>query len=102
MTRRISDSILERADTNGDGAALRFDGRTRSYAELAGDVESCASGLLEAGLAAGGRVGVDLEKRFETVAGLFGAAAAGGAFVPLNPLLKPRRQAGTTRERTTD
>ncbi|MHA1568802.1 MAG: acyl-CoA ligase (AMP-forming), exosortase A system-associated [Alphaproteobacteria bacterium] len=91
MTRRISDSILERANTHGDDAALRFDGRTRRYADLAGDVERCARGLLELGLAGGDRVGIYLEKRFETVVGLFGAAAAGGAFVPLNPLLKPRQ-----------
>src|SRR6185295_12997800 len=29
-----------------------------------------------------------LNKRFETVASCFGAARAGGAFVPVNPLLK--------------
>jgi acyl-CoA synthetase (AMP-forming)/AMP-acid ligase II len=28
-------------------------------------------------------------KRFETVVAAFGAAAAGGVFVPVNPLLKP-------------
>ncbi len=32
-----------------------------------------------------------LEKRFETLSALFGAAAAGGVFVPVNPLLKPEQ-----------
>ena len=32
-----------------------------------------------------------LEKRFEAVVASFGAAAAGGVFVPLNPLLKPEQ-----------
>jgi acyl-CoA ligase (AMP-forming) (exosortase A-associated) len=34
-----------------------------------------------------------MEKRFETVVALFGAAAAGCVFVPLNPILKPRQVA---------
>ena len=34
------------------------------------------------------RVAVYLDKRFETVIACFGAAAAGGVFVPVNPLLK--------------
>ena len=37
------------------------------------------------------RVGIYLDKRFETVVACFGAAAAGGVFVPLNPLLKPEQ-----------
>jgi acyl-CoA synthetase (AMP-forming)/AMP-acid ligase II len=36
----------------------------------------------------GERVAIYLEKRFETVIASFGAPAAGGVFVPLNPLLK--------------
>ncbi|MDB5794810.1 MAG: acyl--CoA ligase, partial [Noviherbaspirillum sp.] len=48
---------------------------------------------LETGLGRGERVAVYLEKRIETVAGLFGAAAAGGVFVPVNPLLKPEQVA---------
>jgi acyl-CoA ligase (AMP-forming) (exosortase A-associated) len=47
-----------------------------------------ASGLLSLGLQRGERVAIYLEKRFETVIASFGAPAAGGAFVPLNPLLK--------------
>ena len=40
------------------------------------------------GLQRGERVAIYLEKRFETVIASFGAPAAGGVFVPLNPLLK--------------
>jgi acyl-CoA synthetase (AMP-forming)/AMP-acid ligase II len=40
------------------------------------------------GLARSERVAVYLDKRFETVIACFGAAAAGGVFVPVNPLLK--------------
>ena len=34
-----------------------------------------------------------MEKNVENVAAMFGAAAAGGAFVPVNPLLKPEQVA---------
>jgi acyl-CoA ligase (AMP-forming) (exosortase A-associated) len=37
------------------------------------------------------RIAVYLEKRIDTVTALFGAAAAGGVFVPVNPLLKPEQ-----------
>ena len=41
------------------------------------------------GLERAERVAVYMPKQLETVVGLFGAAAAGGAFVPVNPVLKP-------------
>ena len=68
--------------------ALTYTGKTLSYGELAGDIEALAGGLVHLGLGHGERVGIYLEKRFEFVVAAFGAAAAGGVFVPLNPLLK--------------
>jgi acyl-CoA ligase (AMP-forming) (exosortase A-associated) len=59
-----------------------------SYAELADATRRFASGLIRLGLGRGERVGIYLEKRPETVVASFGAPAAGGVFVPLNPLLK--------------
>ena len=44
-----------------------------------------------AGIGRGERVAVYLEKRVENVAAMFGAAAAGAVFVPVNPLLKPEQ-----------
>ena len=49
--------------------------------------------MLALGLQRGERVGIYLEKRFETVIASFGAPAAGAAFVPLNPLLKAEQVA---------
>ena len=37
--------------------------------------------------------GIFLDKRIETVATIFGASAAGGVFVPINPLLRSRQVA---------
>ena len=62
-----------------------------SYAELARRVLQFSNGLGALGLARAERVGIYLDKRIETVVSAFGAAAAGCAFVPLNPLLKPQQ-----------
>lgn len=77
------------AERDPDAAALTSGADTLGYAALDGQVRAFASGLIALGLPRAGRVGVYLEKRFEMVVSCFGAAAAGGAFVPLNPLLKP-------------
>ena len=65
-----------------DGAA------TLDYTQLSGLVARFSSGVRALGLARMDRVGIYLEKRFETVVASFGATAAGGVFVPINPLLK--------------
>jgi acyl-CoA ligase (AMP-forming) (exosortase A-associated) len=62
--------------------------RSWSYAELETAIRSAARGFLERGLARHDRVAVYLPKTLETVAAMFGASAAGGAFVPVNPVLK--------------
>jgi acyl-CoA ligase (AMP-forming) (exosortase A-associated) len=71
--------------------ALTHGDQHLSYSELGQMVVNHCSGLVAAGVKRGERVAVFLEKRFELVAWCFGAAAAGAAFVPLNPLLKPEQ-----------
>ena len=77
------------AERNPGAPALTYGKHTLSYGELQGEVVRLASGLLSLGLQRGERVAIYLEKRFETVIASFGTPAAGGVFVPLNPLLKP-------------
>ena len=72
-----------------DAVALRAGGISLDYQGLAGAIDAFAGGLVRLGLTRRGRVAVWLDKRFETVIACFGAAAAGGAFVPVNPVLKP-------------
>ena len=78
-----------------DPAALALTSGTSSvsYSQLDVAVNQFASGLIALGLARGERVAIYLEKRFETVIASFGAPAAGGVFVPVNPLLKPEQVA---------
>lgn len=84
----IHQFVFDCARATPDEEALVDNGRRLSYAELARRLEQMASALLSAGLARGERVAVFLDKRIETVVALFGTSAAGGAFVPVNPLLK--------------
>ncbi len=74
-----------------DAAALTAGSQTWSYAQLDAAVRGFAAGLMALGLERTERVGIWLDKRFETVAASFGAPAAGGVMVPMNPLLKPEQ-----------
>ena len=78
--------------------ALTKGAASMTYEALNHDVQRFADGVISLGLQRFERVGIYLEKRFETVVASFGAAAAGGAFVPLNPLLKPEQVAYILRD----
>ena len=88
MADLIHELLLQSARRTPDAPALYYQSNSLDYGELAGAVERCAVALLANGLTKSARVGVYLEKRLETVIAIFGAAAAGGVFVPINPLLK--------------
>ncbi len=84
--------LLSSAALRSPAATALVCGPSRqTYAELATAVQSCASGLVGLGLARADRVGIWLDKRAETVIASFAAPAAGGVFVPMNPLLKPEQ-----------
>lgn len=72
-----------------DAPALSCGAAGASYGELSEQVLHFGGALSRLGLRPGGRVAVYLEKRIETVVACFGASAAGGVFVPVNPIAKP-------------
>lgn len=76
------------ADRAPDAPALSAQGTTLAYAELAGRIERFARGVAALGLGRSERLAVYLDKRIDFVVSVFGTAAAGGVFVPVNPLLK--------------
>jgi acyl-CoA ligase (AMP-forming) (exosortase A-associated) len=93
MSDLVHDFIFDAARRTPHAEAL-VAGRARlDYAALAQAVDAAAGQLLGTGLARAERVAVYLDKRVETVTALFGAAAAGAVFVPVNPLLKPEQVA---------
>ncbi len=87
----LHELIAATASRAPGSSALTFGASTLSYGGLSQAVRGFASGVLNLGLQRAERVGIYLEKRFETVIASFGASAAGGVFVPINPLLKPEQ-----------
>lgn len=90
MRIRLHDLLAEAAGRSGDAPALTFRDETRTYSELWRDVRAAGAGL---GVARGERVAVYLDKRIETVTAIFATSAAGGVFVPVNPVLRARQVA---------
>ena len=93
MPDLIHQFISHRARTTPGASALQFKDESITYSDLQRQVSSAASALIALGIAAGERVAVYLPKQPEAIYGMFGAAAAGACFVPVNPLLKPRQVA---------
>ena len=80
--------ITVSAERDPQAPALSSQGTTLDYATLATDVERFAGAVAAVGLARSERLAIYLDKRVEFVVSVFGTAAAGGVFVPVNPLLK--------------
>jgi acyl-CoA synthetase (AMP-forming)/AMP-acid ligase II len=91
MTDLVHDLVFSSATRAPQAQALAYQDKRLNYAALASAVEASANVLLDLRIRRGDRVAVYLEKRFETVLSMFGTAAAGGAFVPVNPLFKPEQ-----------
>lgn len=84
----LHDLISRSAERLSANPALTSGKSTLNYGQLQEATTRFSNGLLALGLQRGERVAIYLDKRFETVIASFGAPAAGGVFVPLNPLLK--------------
>src|SRR5690606_23108705 len=93
MRALLPDLVSTMAQQRPDAPALTHRDETLTYAQLWRLVDLTAAGLHREGVRRGDRVAVFLDKRVETVCAIFGAAAAGAVFVPVNPLLKPRQVA---------
>lgn len=93
MTDLLHELILSSAERDASRPALKDGTREVTYGELATAVAAVARGLQDAGLERHGRVAVFLPKSAGNVLAMFGTAAAGGIFVPVNPLLKPAQVA---------
>jgi acyl-CoA ligase (AMP-forming) (exosortase A-associated) len=93
MSYLLHHLLADAAQRAPNDEALVYGARRLDYGSLAGAVERCADALLRAGLERQARLAVYLEKNVENVVAMFGAAAAGGVFVPVNPLLKPEQVA---------
>ena len=84
----LPDLVSNSARSTPSETALTSEKSSLTYSGLDTAVRQFGSGLMALGLQRADRVAIYLEKRLETVVASFGAPAAGGVFVPINPLLK--------------
>lgn len=88
MTELLHQLIFNRADITPDAKALGYKDSHFSYRQLAAAVTHTAGCLQALGLTRHERVAIFLPKLPETVIAFFATTAAGGVFVPVNPILK--------------
>ncbi|HEU4560010.1 MAG TPA: amino acid adenylation domain-containing protein, partial [Longimicrobium sp.] len=92
--RATVDALFARAAAAAPQAvALAWDGGRMTYVELDERANRLAHHLRRAGVAAGTRVGVCLERGPEMVVATLAALKAGGAYVPLDPAYPAERLA---------
>ena len=83
--------LTESADMYPSAAALRCEGVTMSYSELADQATRFAAYLYEHGVGPGDRVGVMLGNRPEFATAFYGTLHAGAVAVPLDPIRNARQ-----------
>jgi acyl-CoA ligase (AMP-forming) (exosortase A-associated) len=88
VTSLIHELPMRSALRTPTATALKHRQQSHTYHALHSTLTRFAHALLALNLGKQERVAVFLPKQFETVVSLFGAAAAGGVFVPVNPILK--------------
>jgi long-chain acyl-CoA synthetase len=86
----LSLHLVESADMYPDGPALRCDGATTTFSELADNAARFAAYLGDRGLRPGDRVGVMLANRPEFAVVFYGVLHAGAVVVPMDPLRNAR------------
>lgn len=91
MRTSLHHLLEQKARSTGSAPALTYKDVTYSYMDLWRAVQAFASGLERIGLKRGERVATFIESRIETVVAIFATSAAGGVFVPINPLLRPQQ-----------
>ncbi|HEY7767287.1 amino acid adenylation domain-containing protein, partial [Longimicrobium sp.] len=83
--RCLHELFAEQAARTPDAPALRFAGRTTTYAELEGSANRLARHLQGLGVGSESRVGLCLERTPQMLVAMLGILKAGGAYVPLDP-----------------
>ncbi|WP_319797567.1 acyl-CoA ligase (AMP-forming), exosortase A system-associated [Nitrobacter sp.] len=91
MRRYLHDLVRQSASKCGAAVALTHGASTLTYEQLWRQISAAGAGFQRLGVARNDRVGIFLDKRIETVTSIFGVSVAGGVFVPINPLLRPKQ-----------
>ena len=85
MPGLLDHALAHWATETPDAEAVRFAGRSHSYAALNAGAEAVAARLIRDGIRPGDRVAIHAAKSFEAIASVFGVLRAGGVYVPIDP-----------------
>jgi amino acid adenylation domain-containing protein len=97
MAYLLSQLLTESAAKFPDKEAIRFEGKSLTYAQLDRLSNQVARALGAAGVCRGDRVGIYTSKSFASLISIFGILKAGGTYVPLDPSAPVKRLAYITR-----
>lgn len=85
MKYLLHHSVDTSAERYPDHDAMRFQGSSLTYADLARKSTQLANLLRARGIQRGERIGVFMNKQLELVTAIYGIMKAGAAYVPLDP-----------------
>lgn len=85
MTYLLTHLVEQAADADPGHTALRYRGESLPYGALWERASALANALIEDGVQPGDRVGILLQKSFDSAIALYGIMAAGAVYVPLDP-----------------
>jgi amino acid adenylation domain-containing protein len=85
MTYLLTHLVEQAAEVDSDHPALRYRGESLTYGDLWERASALAHALIEDGVQPGDRVGILLQKSFDSAIALYGIMAAGAVYVPLDP-----------------
>lgn len=98
MPDLLHELISASAESDAAATALVCGGTATGYGDLERQIRAFGGALTAAGLEKQDRVAIYLPKIRENVVSMFGTAAAGGIFVPVNPVLKAEQVAHILRD----
>jgi amino acid adenylation domain-containing protein len=91
MTSTLSQLLLQAADAHPDRPAVWSSTGELTYADLRDRAMRLARALVEHGIEPGDRVAIALPKDVALPVAIFGTLLAGGAYVPIDYLIPPKR-----------
>ncbi|MCX4024968.1 acyl-CoA ligase (AMP-forming), exosortase A system-associated [Endozoicomonas sp. SM1973] len=91
MSQLLHELAIKQSAITPKAVALGYKEQVYTYQEVVDNIWQVANGLAKQGLSRHERVAIYLPKLPETVFSMMGTSAAGGVFVPVNPILKPEQ-----------
>lgn len=84
----LHDLLSNSTERDPGKAAIMEGAASYTYADLSASADALCEALLREGVRRGDRVGIYMEKSWESVVAMLAVSRAGAAFVNINPLLK--------------